>query len=89
MLGKVAAFSGFACIRNEAARTNCPTVDAKLRERVLTEDESGPCQVSQAFARRNVPSDEAVEREACDEHCICELHDAAEHQEDEESIKQL
>jgi hypothetical protein len=68
----ISLLSGLTCDRNEAVRTNWPTVLAKLPHLVSSLDER--CHVV-------LPCQERIEREVGDQHAIDELNDPRQHEE--------
>ncbi len=70
-------FSELTWARKDAVRTNWPTVLEKLQPAEHR---------STVIERVDVPSKESVERKVGYEYAVDELHDAGEHEEDEEGV---
>ena len=68
-------FSGFACERRDAVRTNCPTELAKLFSQSIVS-------IRILTGEKHVPRKECVEGIVCDKYAVQELHNASEHDKD-------
>ena len=79
-----ALLSGLTCERNDAAKTNCPTVLENLHNSM----QSAPPRMVYT-RRKNAPSQERIVREVANEHAVDELHNARKHEEDEERVNEF
>lgn len=76
--------SGLTCERNDAAKTNCPTVLENLNSSMQS---AAPQTVNTRC--KNTPSQECVVGKVANEYAVDELHNARKHQEDEERVDEF